>query len=197
MTSMPYLVYWFDLSLQSGVPHITLEPCGSLISSEFGEKLGLDRVPKDMEIKFLRMDDRRMEDRTSEEKLVCDTLNAYEKAKKSRSPPMIIQPDDTLYTVCKKSTRNILHPQREETSAPLPARAQDPRWRMDLLRAKTAQQELSIKAGVANLVGNGKAESRDKTSKQNSRTQKCTPKKDKNGFFKRPAGRAKGGHEWK
>lgn len=258
LKSMPYLVYWFDLSLKSGLPQITLEPCGTLFSMEFGERLGLDRLPKAIEMKL-----RRMEDLTSEENLACDVLNAYDKAKESRSPPFVIQPDDALYTVFKVSSANnllVVVPQKQQKvmpmvgqrlkvlwetvssyyygvvkcirgdfyflvyddnetqwlpladhtfevvpmdegkSALLLARAEDPRWHSDL-PAETAQQKLNIETtGVANQVSTGKTEWHDKTPKQNQtsrQTRKYTPKKDKNGFFKRPVGRAPSGCEWK
>jgi len=87
-------VYWFQPSLRSGTPYITLESWDSVLSFKAGERLNYDRIPKDIEKKI-----RAKQELTAGEQLVCDALDAFEAARESRSPPSTLKRDEELYAV--------------------------------------------------------------------------------------------------
>jgi len=100
MDDMPYLAYWFDTSLQQGAPHVTLEPSGSIMSYEFGERLNYDQVPKELTKKLMAHGEQQL---TAEERVICKSLVDLENARVSSGPPMAVQPDDALYKVVRAS----------------------------------------------------------------------------------------------
>ena len=95
---MPYLVYWFDKSLETGVPCVTLEPSSSIMSYEFGEKLNYDQVPKEISKKLLG----RTQELTRSEQILCNALVALEAARESRALSCeVVPPDDVLYQIVR------------------------------------------------------------------------------------------------
>ena len=89
---MPFLVYWFDKSIETGVPYVTMVPNSSILSYEFGEKLYYDQCPKSIARKLIRG-----EPLTDSEKIICDAIVAMDGARESRARPVEVQPDDALY----------------------------------------------------------------------------------------------------
>lgn len=95
---MPYLVYWFDKSLETGVPCVTLVPSSSIMSYEFGEKLDYDQVPKEISKKLLG----RTQELTRSEQILCDALVAMEAARESGALSWeVVPPDDVLYQIVR------------------------------------------------------------------------------------------------
>lgn len=85
---MPYLVYWFDTSLQQGTPHVTLEESGAIMSYEFGERLNYDQVPKEITKKLMAHGEAQL---SAEERVICQALVALDNARVSGAPPMAVQ----------------------------------------------------------------------------------------------------------
>lgn len=94
--NLPYLVYWFEPSLGSKTPYITLESWDSVLPCSAGERLDYDRVPKEIEKKI-----RAKQELTAGEQLICDALAAFEAARDRRLPPCTMKRDEELYMVVK------------------------------------------------------------------------------------------------
>ena len=102
---MPYLVYWFDKSLETGVPFVTLEPTSSIISYEFGEKMNYDQVPKDIGKKLARK-----QELTRSEQVLCNALVAMDAARESQTLSWQVPPDDVLYQIVRADKKGMSTP---------------------------------------------------------------------------------------
>jgi len=89
---MPILVYWFEQSLSTGKPQITLEPRASFMSYQEGED-EYGGIPRSIQSKILSG-----EGRTKEEELVMQTLRLLEKATKHQTPVVALEDDPTFLT---------------------------------------------------------------------------------------------------
>jgi len=92
---MPLLVYWFDQSLSSGKPHITLEKYDTFVSYDEGQLAGYGDMPKSIQQKYIFG-----KELTTEDKRAMATLGLLEKAKDSGTPPFTKKiPDHELFDV--------------------------------------------------------------------------------------------------
>jgi len=97
LDTMPLLLYWFDKSLSTGKPHITLEECDTFVSYDDGPREGYGTMPCSIR-KIMAKPERT---RTEDEERVMESFRLLERA--SGTPPFVAEPDYKLFDVVPTS----------------------------------------------------------------------------------------------